>query len=69
MEIPHEEKNLLLVDKTAVLAGTAARQGGRMLLFPVWALTPTSLELTPTDGSEPSSASECGGTQHENRPP
>lgn len=59
MEILHEAKDLLLADKTAVLASTAERQGERMLLFPVWALTPTSL-LTPINVSEPSNASECG---------
>lgn len=58
MEVPDEAKDLLLVDKTAVLAGTAERQGGRMLLFPVWALTPASREFTPTNASEPSNASE-----------
>lgn len=47
MEIPHEAKDLLLIGKTAVLAGTAGRQGGRMHLFPVWALTPTSPRTYP----------------------
>lgn len=59
IEIPHEAKDLLLIGKTAVLAGTAGRQGGRMHLFQFELLLLHPLELTPTNVSEPSNSSEC----------